>query len=140
VRVWGARTGRLLRSLPGYEGVLVRGVTFSPDGRLLAVHSADSEFDHIDLIDRVSGERVRRWTYHYETVRDLAFSPDGRSLATASDASGVRVWRVRSGRLRAAFKGSGGITWSVAFFPGGRRLASGGDDTAVLVWPLNPTP
>jgi WD40 repeat protein len=137
VCLWDVVTGKLRRTIPNNENFSARGVAFSPDESLLAVHTADSEYNHIDLIAMSDGERKRRLTFHYDTVRDLAFSPNGRLLATASDASGVRVWEVATGRLRASFKNDLVRIWSVMFFPDGNRLAAGADDTTVLIWRID---
>ena len=58
----------------------MRGVAFSPDGRLLATASTDKT---ARLWDPATGDCVRTLTGHAAGVRGVAFSPDGR-LATAS--------------------------------------------------------
>lgn len=74
----------------------IRGVAFSPDGKLLAAHSADEELRVFDL----AGGRIATSSTNAGTCR-IAFSPDGQYLvAPFSDKSknlnrrGVRRWEV----------------------------------------------
>ena len=56
------------------------GITFSPDGALLAVCSAH----HVEVIDARSRRVLRLIRGHAGTVADVAFSPDGTVIVTGS--------------------------------------------------------
>jgi serine/threonine protein kinase len=82
VKIWNAATGELLRTLTGHPEP-VWGVSFSPDGGLLAAGSSVTK-----LWDTKTWREIRPPLPFGDSV---TFSPDGRFLA-ASGAGGNQVW------------------------------------------------
>ena len=98
VKLWDIATGRELRALsPGYP---VSYLTFSPDGRMLAVGGGRE----VALWD-AAAERQPRGLEHPAIVAGIAFSPDGRLLISAASDGGVRSWSVADGQLTGAARG-----------------------------------
>ncbi|MCS6911719.1 MAG: Uma2 family endonuclease [Myxococcota bacterium] len=64
----------------------------------------------------------------------VAAAPDGTTLAVGGTDGVVRLWDLRTGRLRAELCGHEGQVLSLAFSPSGQRLASGGSDQTVCLW------
>jgi WD40 repeat protein len=96
-RLYDARSGRLLRILPGSPSV--GAACFSPDGRHVATGGADG----VARIWPVDGGSPRLLDGHAKAVRSVAFSDDGRFLVTASADGTVIVWTLDTGarvRLR----------------------------------------
>ena len=114
----------LARTLTGHAG-WVRGVAFSPDGRLLATASMDST---AKLWDPATGECVRTVTGHGAGLRGVAFSPDGRLLATASTDKTARLWDPATGKRLCTLVGRIAVVCGVAFSPDGRMLATASMD------------
>ena len=79
-----ARRPQLIRSVPTSASVAVTGLDLSPDGRHLAVYSANGR---VELYDVATWEQVTpaftppASENSVEVVGPLAFSPEGRSLA-----------------------------------------------------------
>ncbi|APW58997.1 Serine/threonine-protein kinase PrkC [Paludisphaera borealis] len=112
-------------------------VAFSPDGKLLATGSDDTdEPQTIKIWDPASSALLRGWSGGVGTVASIAFSPDGRMLATGHLAStgNVRLWNVADGKLLAELSGHDDMVRTVAFSPNGAVLASGGRDQTIRLW------
>ena len=80
-----------LRILLAHQGDAFHSVTWSPDSRMIATGSMDS---NIRLWDMESGESVHTLEGHQGMVWSVAWSGDGRWLASGADDLTVRVWDV----------------------------------------------
>jgi WD40 repeat protein len=111
-------------------------VAFSPDGRLLAVGSADKAIRLWDVSDPARPHRIGPMlTGPAGYVYSVAFGPGGRVLAAGNTDGSVWLWNLadpaRPG-LIAKLTGPTGHVFSLAFGRGGRTLAA--TDSAGLVW------
>ncbi|WP_406699978.1 protein kinase [Singulisphaera sp. Ch08] len=124
------------RSLAGHSDE-AWAVTFSPDSRILASGSDDTdEPQRIKLWDMATGRKLRGWEGHQGLVSALAFSPDGHALASVALCSenNVKVWDSASGRLRTTLVGHTKGVRTVAYSPDGSLLATAGSDREIRLW------
>lgn len=119
-----------LRELSAHRDT-VRGVTFSPDGTLLATCSDDKT---IRLWHTGQRRRIRALIGHEKAVNAVAFGPDGVLLASASDDRTVRLWDVKRRICVTALRGHSGRVTGLAWHPDGERLVSWGEDGILRTW------
>jgi WD40 repeat protein len=98
ILVYDLKTGAEFRRFPGRNNLLLDAsrwicMTYSPDGRTLAVGGFHGENDVL-LFNLDKGTLERCLPGHLGRVRSLAFSPDGRLLASGSSDTTVLIWEV----------------------------------------------
>ena len=111
--------------------VALVSLAWSPDGKRLAVGSADYRITLLDLINR---KVLRSYVGHDGEVTALAFSPDGSRLASASHDRTVKVWDSSSGKELLTLAGHSGPVEAVAYAADGKSIASAIDKTHIRLW------
>lgn len=120
------------RRLTGHTKI-VRAVTFSPDGRMLATGGFDGA---VYLWDPVTGQPLGPpLDSNVGPIYSMAFSLNGQLLAVGGTDPTVRLWEPATGRLIDKVSTSLTQTNAVAFSPDG-RLATAGADHRVRLWNL----
>src|SRR5262249_5303269 len=135
--LWDPETGKELRRLKGHQDY-VAGLTFAPNGKLLASAGADKL---IRLWDVAAGKEVRRFDIQFPW-KSVVFSPDSKLLAFADRL--VHVWDLSSGGEIRQFALPWGYETGLAFSASGRFLAqsriedriSPEDQTRIVLWEL----
>jgi WD40 repeat protein len=133
VRIWDISSGYHI-DLPGHTDV-VRSVAFSPDNRILASGSGNTERT-IRLWDVRTGKCLNTLRGHSNGIWAVAFNPQGNILASGSDDLTVRLWDVKTGECLNTLRGHTVWVWSVAFNPQGDILASASTDRTVKLWDI----
>lgn len=109
-----------------------RGMSWSPDGRHLAVACDDRRIRIFDLNDRSTPPRVLEG--HQGQVISVDYHPSGDLLASGSWDGMVQLWDARSGlRLLGAPSPEG---WHVRFTRDGRHLGHGREGSRIFLWEI----
>ncbi len=134
-RRWPAhKAGRMALQGPWNAAVplaSIAAVAFSPDGRSVLTGSHDNT---ARLWSLETGQNLRVFQGHYDSVTSVAFSPDGRSVLTGSVDKTARLWGLETGqRLRTLHLRR---VSSVAFSPDGRSGLTGSYNGIARLWKL----
>jgi WD40 repeat protein len=120
LKLWDAVTGKETTS---WEiGSYVRGLAFSPDGKILATGDYGG---NIILWEADSGKEVRRFKVKKGAAYTVTFATDGKRLVTTCDGP-AQVWDVATGKEEKLpdFDDAAEVR-SVAFSPDGKTVATG---------------
>lgn len=127
VKCWDIASNRETLSWPGFAGKIT-GISFSPNGKLLAAAS--------------EGWTLRLWDLEQQRERLAAqggglprFSPDSNTLAVTAAGQTVKLLDT-SGRERLTIPAHRDVITSLTFSPDGRLLATASWDQTARLWEL----
>jgi WD40 repeat protein len=86
----------------------------------------------VHVVSRLTGERLHTLEAG-EGVYSLSFAPAGDRLSCGAEDGGVRVWELKTGKLRTCAELHAGAVYQVSFSADGRRIVSAGLDGQVLI-------
>lgn len=124
------------------HGWTVRGVCWSPNGKLLASASSDKDVIVWDLANR---QEVTRYQKHRGKVRCVCWSPDGRLIASGGRST-VRLWDPWTGHEVHRFVFQEAYAWRLTWASNGAFLAASLNGDVVRIWdtrelvPADPQP
>jgi len=140
IAVWDRVERRMVRRLlsdltPRYQTWTPLQLAFDPEGRRLAVNSADQKAQRVMIVEFETGRPLADWTSQVG-FGGLGWSADGQLLAVGSqvDDPCVYVWNVRRKTLASVLLGHTHSVIGAQFAHSGYLLATTGFDNTTRLW------
>ncbi len=137
VKVRDAASGRATASFTvAFADSRIGAVASSADGTLLAVsggNPAASSATLIRVVDQTGQLRFES-PAGLGSVNAMAFSPDGGTLVAAGYDTDIRVWDVKTGKLKHLVEEMPLAMFDMVFSPDGKHLATAGADRIIYLW------
>ena len=111
----------------------VRGISFSPDGKIIAGGTWDKKV--ILWYWKKPGNTIDTFIGHYDGVWSVNFDSDGEILASASADNTVKLWNVKE--TPQAFGGGNSSIFDISFSSKDQTIASASECKIVKLWYRN---
>ncbi|MGE3800307.1 MAG: WD40 repeat domain-containing protein [Candidatus Kapaibacterium sp.] len=130
VRMWDAKTGKLVRDLRGYhtDRLTIRGLDITRDGSQFATGALDGRVLLWDMATAMPFREV----YHDGGVTTVGFTPDGRYLLSGGLDGRIIVWDVKRGDSVYVYRERPYDITELEVSPNGRFVATGTRDGLVV--------
>ena len=136
VRLWDARTGRLIRRL-GDPADQIMAVALSPSGQVvIAGGGSPGGKGVVSVWNAATGAPLWSVGDHAAEVLAVAFAPDGSSLASGSADGQIKIRDPRTGSVMRTLAGHVRGATSLAFSADGVALACGRGDGTTSLWEI----
>jgi WD40 repeat protein len=130
VKLWNAKTGADLASLPGHDAQ-ANAVEFSPDGRRLATGAGM----HLRIWEVVSRKLLSE-SNTGAGVRRISWFPDGKRLALAQYPGRIGIWNLADAKMQVVYAGHDKLAQAITVRSDGELIISAANEGAVLMWPV----
>lgn len=113
----------------------VNSLQFSADGhQILLASGVTGAYGRAAIYDVDTGDLVREFLGHRDTLYCAVFSPDEKSIATAGYDRDIVLWDVSTGKKIHTLRGHNGAIFDLDFSPQGDVLVSACADETAKVW------
>jgi serine/threonine-protein kinase len=135
--LWDVASHRMLATLTDHHDSRIRSLSFSANGRMLAVNDANGVVYVWELPPGRRAPSIRATLSPQGIVNSdaVAFSPKGGTLVMGGSDGQVYLWNAATANISALSTGGSDIT-SVTYSPNGQELAAGETGGVTYVWDL----
>jgi WD40 repeat protein len=132
IKIFDAVTGACLATFDRQQSV--KDIDFSHDENFLASGLHDGI---VRVLDAQTGNLIRTFQGHTDTVRSVAFSPCGTMITSGSDDGTIRIWDMSSGSCKCCLEGHSDWVFTVCWSTKGHQIISGSGDGTIKIWDVS---
>jgi WD40 repeat protein len=136
IKLWHSRDGGLIKTVSGYN---FQGVTFSPDGAVVAPLRNNWTFYNrgktVQLLN-LDGTIKTLLDGHQDLITSFSFSPDGQKFFTGGQDQSIRLWRIDGTLIKTLQQHNDAIV-SLDSSPNGKTFVSASADNMVKLWSVD---
>ena len=133
VELIDAESMKVVDELSQFPGK-VNSLRFSRDGKRLVVASGVTGVSgHAVLVDAETGESIREFNGHSDTIYQAIESPDGKLIATGSYDRKILVWNAGTGEIIRELAGHNAAIYDLDFSHDSKNLISASGDQTVKI-------
>ncbi|MBI3110480.1 MAG: WD40 repeat domain-containing protein [Ignavibacteriales bacterium] len=111
-------------------------IDISPDGKTLALGSADYRVYLLDVKDGKVLHRIEPWVGHTKIIKAVSFSPDGKWLATGGEDQTILLWNTSDFSRKQSCIGHVNTVSGLAWSNSGTSVFSSSLDGTIKQWDL----
>jgi serine/threonine protein kinase len=140
IKLWNLPNGKLIKTISDPSKNVVRSVGFSPDGQTLLTGSLNQinlwNLKTLQLgCEDGTCTPTKTISARLGVVNTIAISPDGQTLASGSKDKTIKIWNLKTGKLKETISEVSDEVYSLSFTPDGKTLVSGGnEDGSIEIW------
>ena len=130
---WDVAQKRAIRMFSAPTANTGSQCALSPCEKMLAINTGKMG-QTIEILNVLSGTRIKAITEHQQSVSALAFSPDGKTLASGDLDGQLYLWNVKHWEKRHTIIGYTRRIKTIAFHPDSKRFVVSSSGKVLKVW------
>lgn len=111
-------------------------IDISPDGKTIALGSADHRVYLANVVDGKIIHRIEPWEGHSKTLKSVQFSPDGKWLATAGEDQTIFIWSLSDYSKKYALVGHVNTVYGMDWSADNHFVLSVSTDGTLKAWDI----
>ena len=131
LKVFDPATGKLIVEVKNAHSDTVFGVSFSPDGKMLASCGADK---FVKVFEVPTGKFIKSFEGHTHHVLDVGWKSDGKFLASAGADNAIKVWNFETGEQARTMMGHAKQVTRLLFVGATPQIVTCSGDSSVRMW------